>query len=134
MGCDGTDADQQEEAEAQGEKKGAGAGEEPLQEGLQRRRPCKRRGPSGSRDTGRRTFRQEAGALEMLGGQGTPLMDQHECSVTWPPHRPGDTRTHRHTGDAGKCEVLSLELGEVARGSGERWGQPGPEQAHHTDG
>lgn len=52
LGCDGTDADQQEEAEAQGEKKGAGAREEPLQEGLQRRRPCKRRGHQGPETQG----------------------------------------------------------------------------------
>lgn len=44
LGCGHADADQQEEAEAQQEQEGAGSGAEMLQEGLGRRRPCRRRG------------------------------------------------------------------------------------------
>ena len=40
---DHTDADQQHEAEAQGEQQEAGAGTDWLQEGLEGRQPCKRR-------------------------------------------------------------------------------------------
>lgn len=73
LGSDRTDADQQEEAEAQGEQERPGAGAEPVQEG-RRREPCERRGRQGRRPGGRRDPRDLRGRelVQVMQGEAAP--------------------------------------------------------------
>ena len=76
FGSNHTDADQQEEAEAQGEQEEAGSRAEMLQEGLGRRQPCKRRRPQDKEDQDRRETAEEERP------QG-PVREEGWCRESW---------------------------------------------------
>lgn len=108
LGCDHADADQQEEAEAQQEQEGAGSGAEMLQEGLGRRRPCRRRAGQDKEFQRRRETGEEEGATGTcqgwrwctqgkLGGGWTGRIVGSGMPRPLTPHEPAQVLSHTGT-------------------------------------